>query len=244
MFSSFQYFSRALVVAGLIFIAGCASTGSVDPRDPFEGFNRSMFSFNEFMDEKLFEPVAKGYRKLLPDLMEQTISNVFSNAGDVTVIINDLLQFKFGQAISDITRLIINSTIGILGLVDVASDMGFKKHDEDFGQTLGYWGIGTGPYLVTPFFGPSSLRDVTAIAVDGMLLSPTSYINDTATRSGVMSLNYVDFKADLLDAMELINEAHFDEYEFLKNAYFQKRENQIHDGQLSPFPEEFEELDE
>ena len=237
-------FGRAILVGLLFLLSACATTGAVDPRDPYENFNRSVFSFNEFMDEKLFEPVTKGYQRFVPELIREAISNFFSNLNDVTVIINDILQFKFAQAISDITRFILNTTIGLLGLVDVATGAGLEKHNEDFGQTLGVWGFGSGPYLVTPFFGPSSFRDVSALVIDGILINPTSQLNNTTPRMGLMSLNYIDFKVEYLQAMEMVGEASFDEYEFLKNAYFQKRYSQIHDDQLPPFPEEFEELDE
>lgn len=210
-------------------LSACATTDSRDVRDPFEGFNRSTFKFNQAMDKGLFNPIAEVYDAILPEFIDRGISNFFSNLNDISVIVNDILQLKIGQAVADFARLVFNSTIGLLGFFDVSSNMGLPGHREDFGQTLAKWGFDSGPYLVIPLLGPTTLRAATGLGVDGILLNPASYINDTAYRSGLMSLNYIDFKADLLDTGELLGIAAVDEYEFVKSIYLQYRENLVHD---------------
>ena len=222
----------------LIFISGCATTGAIDERDPFEGFNRTMYSFNQGIDKVLFNPVAKFYQAITPDFIEKGISNIFNNIDDISIIANDILQLKIGQAYMDTARFIFNSTLGFAGFRDVSSQMGLVKHDEDFGQTLAVWGVGPGPYIVAPIFGPTTLRDATSLVVDDVLLNPVAYLNNNdALKAGILTLNYIDIKADLLTTNELIDEAALDQYEFTKNAYFSKRESQINDGRLEPLPD-------
>lgn len=216
----------------VLLLAGCATMGTGDPRDPLENVNRSVYSFNEFMDDHLFDPISNVYQALTPGIVDRGISNVFSNIKDISVIANDILQLKLGQAVSDLARLVFNSTIGLLGFFDISSHIGLPKHHEDFGQTLARWGFGSGPYLVLPFLGPATVRDAAGYGVD-TLINPVAYINNDAYMAGLMSLNYVDYKADLLSTGELIAEAALDEYEFIKNAYFEKRENLIHDREYS-----------
>lgn len=217
---------------------GCATTGgAADPRDPLEGFNRSMYSFNDFMDRSLFNPLGRAYKALLPDFVDRGVSNFFGNLGDVAVIANDILQGKLGQAVSDLARVVFNSTIGIGGFFDVSSHIGLPKHDEDLGQTLGRWGFGPGPYLVAPFFGPTTLRDAAGFGVQSTFLYPVAYVGHDAYRAGLMSLNYVDFKADLLGAGRILGEAALDEYDFVKNAYLDRRQNQIEDRAFGAEPE-------
>ena len=230
---------RLIICAVLIvFISGCATTGAHDERDPIEGFNRSMYSFNQGMDKFLFDPVSKFYQAITPDFVERGISNFFDNLDDISIIANDILQFKIGQAYMDTARFIFNSTLGLAGFRDVSSQMGLDKHDEDFGQTLAVWGVGSGPYIVTPFFGPTTLRDATSLIVDDVLLNPVAYLNNNdALKAGLLTLNYIDIKASLLTANELVDEAALDQYEFTKNAYFNKRESLINDGRLSPLPD-------
>ena len=221
---------RFSLILLLLFGQGCATTGGAhDPRDPMEGFNRSVYTFNEFMDDHLFDPISRAYQAVLPDFVDRGISNMFSNVGDVAVIANDILQLKLGQAVQDIARVVFNTTIGIGGFFDVSSHIGLPKHDEDLGQTLGYWGVGPGPYLVAPFFGPMTLRDAVGFGVQSTFLYPVAYIDDDAYRAGAMALNYVDFKADLLSAGRILGEAALDEYEFVKNAYLDRRQNLIED---------------
>jgi len=230
---------RLIVCAVLfVFISGCATTGVQDERDPIEGFNRSMYSFNQGMDKVLFNPIAKFYQTITPDFIERGISNFFNNIDDISIIANDILQLKIGQAYMDTARFVFNSTLGLAGFRDVSSQMGLEKHDEDFGQTLAVWGVGAGPYIVTPFFGPTTLRDSTSLIVDDILLNPVSYLNNNdALKAGILSLNYIDIKADLLTTNDLVDEAALDQYEFTKNAYFSRRESQINDGRLEPLPD-------
>ena len=197
-----------------------------------------MYGFNDFMDEHLFDPLGRAYQAVLPDFLDRGVSNMFSNLGDVGVIANDILQFKIGQAVSDIARVVFNTTIGIGGFFDVSSHIGLPKHDEDLGQTLGRWGVGPGPYLVAPFFGPMTLRDAAGFGVQTTFLMPVSYVGNDAYRAGLMSLNYVDYKADLLSAGRILDEAALDEYDFVKNAYLDRRQNQIEDRDFADGLEE------
>jgi phospholipid-binding lipoprotein MlaA len=231
--------SRLLVcVVIVIFISGCATTGAYDERDPIEGFNRTMYSFNQGMDKVLFNPVSKLYQAITPDFIEKGISNFFNNLDDISIIANDILQFKIGQAYMDTARFIFNSTLGFAGFRDVSSQMGLTKHDEDFGQTLAMWGVGSGPYIVAPIFGSTTLRDSTSLVVDDILLNPVSYLNNNdELKAAILTLNFIDIKASLLTTNDLVNEAALDQYEFTKNAYFSRRESQINDGRLEPLPD-------
>jgi phospholipid-binding lipoprotein MlaA len=231
-------FRLVLVFTLLTLASGCATTGAVDSRDPFEGFNRGVFKFNETMDNVLFTPLGKVYQAITPNPVDKGVTNFFSNLGDIAVVVNDLLQFKAGRAVSDAARFIFNSTIGLLGVIDVSTAMGLPKHNEDFGQTLAHWGVGSGPYLVMPLFGPTTLRDSTSLMVDKGFLNPVFYVDDTAVKSGLLTLNYIDFKADLLSADKLLEEAALDKYEFVKSAYFEKRANLINDGDVTGLPQE------
>lgn len=219
-------------------LSACATTGALDERDPWEGLNRGVYSFNQTMDDVLFNPIGKVYNFILPDVIDAGVSNFFSNIGQLSVIANDILQFKFDQTVNDTVRLFLNSTLGLLGFFDIASEAGLHSSKEDFGQTLAHWGVGPGPYLVVPFFGPATVRDATGFIVDKGVMNPISYIDNDLTRAGLLALNYVDFKSDLLSTSDLIGEASLDEYEFIKNAYFEKRANQISDNDFADFPEE------
>lgn len=213
-------------------LGGCATIGGTDSRDPFEGFNRGVHSFNKAIDTAIINPIGGIYRAITPDFVDRGVTNFFSNINDISVVANDLLQFKIAQAFSDAARFIFNTTLGLLGFFDVATHMDLPKHNEDFGQTLGSWGVGPGPYLVAPFFGPTSLRDTTRFAVDAALLNPIFYLDNDLLRAGLLSLNYVDFKSDLLTTSDLVEKAAIDEYEFIKNAYLERRHNQVHDSEF------------
>jgi phospholipid-binding lipoprotein MlaA len=227
--------AAALLIAALL--CGCATTGANDPRDPLENFNRSVYRFNETMDRAVFNPISRTYQAVLPDFVDRGISNVFSNLGDVPVIANDILQGKGGQAVSDFARVVFNTTIGIGGFFDVGSRIGLPKHDEDLGQTLATWGVGSGPYLVMPFLGPTTLRDAAGFGIQTTFLYPVSYVEHDGYRAGLLALNYVDFKADLLSAQRILDDAGVDSYDFVKNAYLERRENLIHDREFTPFEE-------
>lgn len=229
---------RRRVIGSLAIIsllAGCATTGgSGDPRDPYEDYNRSITDFNEYVDEEFFTPVGKAYNNITPKFLDRGITNFFSNLDDVSVIANDVLQLKLDQSVSDIARVVFNTTIGIFGFFDVSSAIGLPKHNEDFGQTLAVWGSGAGPYLVIPFFGPSTVRDVAGFGVDSTVFSPlVIIIDDVYLRTGLATLAIIDFKSDLLGTEALIDAASVDAYEFTKNAFFERRNNQIHDREMS-----------
>jgi len=227
-----HYFSHGRIIFCCLLVtmlSACATTGNRDPADPFEALNRSTFNFNKAMDKGLFNPIGELYDALLPEFVDRGISNFFSNLNDVSVIVNDILQLKIAQAVADFSRLVFNSTIGLLGFFDVSTHLGLPRHNEDFGQTLAKWGFESGPYLVIPLFGPTTLRAASSFGVDGVLLNPAAYVNNTAYRSGLMSLNYIDFKADLLSTGELLGIAAVDEYEFVKSVYLQYRDRLVHD---------------
>jgi phospholipid-binding lipoprotein MlaA len=219
-------------------LSGCAAPGPRDEHDPFEGFNRAMYKFNDAIDRAVMKPVAKGYNKVVPSPVNKGITNFFNNLGDIVVIFNDLLQFKISRAASDTARVFINSTVGLLGFIDVASSLELRKHDEDFGQTLGYWGIETGPYLVLPFLGPSTIRDTFGRAVDWQL-DPVYQVSPTNDRYWTVALRAVDTRAGLLTAGKILEEAALDPYLFMRDSYLQRRNNLVHDG--NPPPLKFEE---
>jgi len=231
---------RAAVICGalsLSLLGGCATTGN--PRDPLEPLNRAVYTFNDGFDAILVKPAAEFYRFIVPEFARTGVSNFFSNLNDVIVSVNSLLQGKFTQAGSDVGRLLVNSTVGVLGLFDVATGMGLEKHNEDFGQTLGYWGIGDGPYLVLPFLGPSNVRDTFGWAGD-VYAWPITYVKDDHWRYGLAAVRFVTLCADLLEASRILETAALDPYEFVRDAYLQRRRNQIYDGKPPPDEDDFE----
>ncbi|AYF86269.1 MULTISPECIES: VacJ family lipoprotein [unclassified Pseudomonas] len=196
--------------------------------DPWEGFNRVMFRFNDTLDTYALKPVAKGYQTVTPQFLEDGIHNVFNNVGDVGNLANDLFQAKFHNAGVDTSRLVFNTTFGLLGFFDVATTMGLQRNDEDFGQTLGYWGVSSGPYLVIPFLGPSTVRDAGGKVPDSFL-EPYPYIDHVPTRNVTRAVDVVDTRASLLSAEKLITG---DKYIFIRNAYLQNREFKVKDGEV------------
>lgn len=195
--------------------------------DPFEPVNRVVFRFNDTLDTYALKPLAQGYQKVTPDYVEQRVSNVFANLGDVVNLANGLLQGKLHDAGVDASRVLFNTTFGVFGLFDVATLMGLPRHDEDFGQTLGAWGLGSGPYLVLPFLGPSSARDAVGRLPDSFL-QPYSYM-DVAPRNVAFGLGTLDTRANLLSAERMITG---DKYVFVRNAYLQNREYRTQDGEV------------
>lgn len=198
-------------------------------RDPWEGFNRSVFAFNETLDRYAIRPVANGYQYVTPDIVEQGVSNVFDNVAELGNVVNSLLQLKFDDAGSSFARLTFNTTFGLLGVLDVATPMGIESRNEDFGQTLGYWGVESGPYLVLPFIGPSTVRDGAALVVD-YNLDPISRVDDVPSRNSLGALRLIDLRARLLKAEQIISG---DRYGFVRDAYLQRREYMINDGAVS-----------
>lgn len=217
-------------------LSACATTGALDERDPWEGFNRGVYTFNETMDNVLFDPISKVYDFITPDVLDSGITNFFSNIAQVPVIANDILQFKFDQAVNDTVRLFLNSTIGLFGFFDVSAEAGLPSSKADFGQTLAHYGVDSGPYLVLPFFGPGTVRHAAGYAVDGAL-NPIFYLDNDLTKAGLLALNFVDVKSDLLSAVDLLEEAALDKYEFTKNAYFEKRANKINGSEFTDYSE-------
>lgn len=223
------------LLATILFLSACATTsGSLDERDPWEGFNRGVYAFNETADKYLLDHVARGYDVITPDFLDNGISNFFSNIGLIPGFANDLLQLKFDKAVNDLVRFMINSSWGLLGFNDIVGSA-VPEGDEDFGQTLAHWGLGSGPYLVLPFLGPSTIRDTAGFAVDS-LMSPVTYLESDELRMGLIALNAVDIKSDLLSARDVVGEAAIDQYDFIKNAFFEKRKDQINDGAMEDFP--------
>lgn len=232
---------QALSFAFFILLSGCATTNNAG--DPLEGWNRGAQSFNDKFDDYAMKPVAKGYNWIMPEFADQGVSNFFSNINDIAVTINDLLQFKLAQTGMDGSRFLVNSTAGLGGLVDVASMIDLPKHHEDFDQTLGVWGVPAGPYLVLPLLGPSSPRGVTGLIGDAAM-NPATYVGfgafpglDSAVEAGISSgmyvLNAIDKRADNLATEKVVSEAaSVDRYEFIKNAYFQRRNYLVSDGNL------------
>ncbi len=221
--------ARLASLTMVLMLSACASTGEPDPWEPF---NRSMYRFNEKLDEYVATPLAKGYRAITPDPVDRGITRFFANLDDVQVALNNLLQGKPGLAISDAGRVVINSTIGLLGFLDPASDLGLEKHEEDFGQTLGKWGVSTGPYLVLPVIGPSNVRDAVGFAGD-WVVNPIYRRIDSATISwSLYGIRYVDRRADLLGASRVLESAAMDPYSFVRESYLQRRRHLVFDGNL------------
>jgi phospholipid-binding lipoprotein MlaA len=198
-------------------------------RDPYEGFNRSMFAVNEVVDKFAAKPVAQAYDQAVPLPVKAGIGNLFGNVSDLWVGINSALQGKFGDAGVDIGRLLVNSTIGIFGLFDVASELGLERHEEDFGQTLAVWGVNDGGYLFWPIVGPRTARDTVGWAVDNYV-DPVSNVSPISVRNSMTALRFVDIRASLLPADKVIEEAAFDKYSYIRDAYMQRRRNQVFDG--------------
>ena len=219
------------IILMTFFLNGCATTGKeyVDERDPYENINRAIFKFNDGIDKILLKPIATGYKKVIPAPIDKGISNFFDNLKEISNIVNNTLQFKFKQASSDTGRLLINSTIGLLGFLDVASDMNLPKHHEDFGQTLGAWGVGSGPYLVLPILGSSTLRD-SAGSVVGWYTDPVSHVTNIPLRIGLQTTRVIDTRADLLGASNILEKTGIDSYDLLKASFLQQRKHLIYDG--------------
>lgn len=217
-----------LLLFGCLSLTGCAVNG--DPRDPIEPVNRAIHSFNEGVDRAILKPAAKGYQAITPEFAQTGLRNFFSNLDDVTVLANDILQLKLEQSARDFLRLTFNTTFGMLGFLDIASEMGLHKNNEDFGQTLGRWGAGTGPYLVLPFFGPSNLRDALGTAVDSRHTDLARNHDDVATRNPVLAVRLIGRRAELLAAKRAMDAAALDPYEFTRDFYLERRQGLVYDG--------------
>lgn len=221
---------RALALAALALSqTGCASMAD---KDPYEKFNRSMFTFNDAVDRNALKPAASAYKTVAPQFVQAGVNNFFGNLADIWSGTNNLMQGKGERGLSDFTRVVINTTFGLGGVIDWASDAGLKKYNEDFGQTLGYWGMPSGPYVMLPLLGPSTLRDSAALPVD-IAADPWGYgLSSEATTAGVI-LRGIDQRAVLLDATNLMEGAALDRYEFIRDGYLQQRKARVFDGEDS-----------
>lgn len=215
-----------LTLSIVLLLTGCASTPNSDPKDPFESYNRKAYKFNDALDRNVLKPTAKGYNAALPKPVKIMLHNFFSNLDDVTVTLNDLLQLKFKQAASDGSRVLFNSTFGIFGLLNVTGNL--EKHNEDFGQTLGYWGVGSGPYLMLPFFGPSSVRDGVGLGGDS-LTGVITNIRDVPTRNSLYATDKIHVRAGLLENEKALDDAS-DRYTFIRDFYLARRQSLVYDG--------------
>jgi phospholipid-binding lipoprotein MlaA len=224
--------AAAVVVLTSLILAGCASQPNAkkDPRDPFEKFNRVSYKVTDAVDRAVLKPTAKGYKAVAPQFVETGVSNFFSNLNQPTVIVNDLLQAKFTPALSDTGRFLLNTTLGVGGLFDPASGVGLDRNDEDFGQTLGKWGMPSGPYLWIPFLGPSTIRDAFGTGVDAFT-DPMNYVERDVIRFSLTGLNVIDARARRLDLEETLRST-YDPYGFIRNAYLQQREYAVKDGNV------------
>jgi len=217
------------VLAFILGLGGCATGPNANPRDPLEPFNRGVYQFNDTVDVAVIKPVAIAYRDVVPQPVRRGVGNFFNNLQDAWSIVNNALQFKGWAAADSLARFGVNTFIGLGGILDVASEMKIERHTKDFGHTLGYWGVAPGPFLMLPFFGPSTVRDATALVVDvkGDL---SNLVSDVPTRNSATVLRLVDKRASLLQATTMLEEAALDKYTFTRDSYLQRRRSAIYDG--------------
>jgi phospholipid-binding lipoprotein MlaA len=227
--------SALATLATLVALGGCATGPDRNPADPLEPLNRATWRLNDALDRTVAKPVARGYNKVVPSPVRTGISNFFSNLGDVTVAFNDFAQGRFRDGMSDVTRFAVNSTFGVLGLFDVAGKSGIAKHDQDFGLTLGHYGVPSGPYLVLPLFGPSTFRDATGVGID-QYVAPTNQM-DPAWRNSLWGLNFVSARARYLDATNLLEQAALDKYLFVRDAWLAQRQSKLDEGKQQDLPD-------
>ena len=220
---------RIALAALLGVLAGCASTGERDPRDPFEPLNRGIYRFNDKVDQVVARPVARGYVRAVPVEIRDRVRNFFGNIGDVFIGVNNFLQGKFEEGVSDWARVAFNSTVGLFGIHDIATDMGYEKHNEDFGQTFGRWGARPGPYLILPILGSSTVRDGIGTGID-LYVDPLTEVRPYHLEYGLVGLRLTQTRADLLDASRILEEAALDRYVFQRDAYLQRRRSLVYDG--------------
>lgn len=224
-----RWITFVAMAAWLALATGCATGPHANPKDPLEPMNRSISQFNEVLDDNVLKPAAKGYRDVTPQLVQTGVRNVFNNLSDIWSTVNNGLQLKGRDTAESLMRSVVNTVFGIYGIFDVATEIGLERHPEDFGQTLGAWGVPNGPYLVLPLFGPSTLRDTAGMPVD----TSVDYVRNLdhiATRNSALAVRIIDKRAGLLDAGNMLNQAAIDKYSFTRDAYLQYRRNQVFDG--------------
>lgn len=233
--------ASGLLIMVLVMLTGaCAHTGDMEANgnvDPWEPFNRKIFTFNEKVDQTVIKPVSRGYRRVVPDAVRKGVGNVFRNLTEPTTIVNDVLQGKIGQAGDDFFRFLINSTFGILGWFDVATPLGMERHQEDFGQTFSVWGFARGPYLVLPLLGPSTVTDGIGLIPTTLYTDPRTMDGYTFTTFAILSVDTIDTRARLLGASKMVD-LQLDPYVFRRETYLQRREQLIHDGE-APAEEDY-----
>ncbi|ACT48796.1 MlaA family lipoprotein [Methylotenera mobilis] len=228
MYKKISYLFTSCLLA--MMVTGCASQAN---KDPLESVNRGIYKFNDVADKAVLKPVATAYKNVAPTPVRLGVNNFFSNLGTLTNVLNNLLQFKFANAFSEAGRFVINSTFGIAGFIDVAGMDKVPVHKEDFGQTLGYWGVGPGAYLVLPIAGPSSVRDATGWFVDLSTTDPITYthnIGQVRLHNQLRAAQFIDKRTELLDAKDLVDDASLDPYAFMRDAYLQRRASLVQDG--------------
>ncbi|SEJ06578.1 MULTISPECIES: VacJ family lipoprotein [unclassified Variovorax] len=225
--AKFARWTSAAAVFALV--AGCATGPNANPADPFEPFNRGVFTFNDKLDQAVLVPVSTAYVNVLPSMVRTGVNNFFGNIGDVWSFANSVAQLKLQNSAETFMRVNVNTFFGLGGLLDVATEAGIDRHDEDFGQTLGRWGVGAGPYIVLPLLGPSTLRDTVAKPVD-FYGDGINAVSDVAWRNSLTVLRVVDTRSQYLRAGRLIDDAALDKYSFTRDAFLQRRRSLIHDG--------------
>lgn len=226
---------KTILFASALLLGGCASTNpqadGEGSTDPLEGYNRAMFSFNDGVDRAVLKPVATAYQDVTPSFVQTGVSNFFGNIGDVWTMINNFLQGKVENGLNDFMRVAVNTTFGFGGMLDIASEAGIQKHKEDFGQTLGKWGVASGPYVVLPLLGPSTLRDTAALPAD-IYGDPWAYVDPVSVRNTGYVIRAVDQRSQALNATNLLEDVALDRYIFVRDAYLQRRESLVRDGAL------------
>ena len=216
----------ALALGAAVLLSGCATTAN--PKDPFEKFNRAMFSFNDTVDRVALKPAATAYKNATPGFVQTGVNNFFGNLTDLWSSLNNFAQLKGQDGMNDFMRFAVNSTLGLVGVLDIATPAGLRKHNEDLGQTLGYWGVPSGPYLMLPLLGPSTVRDTAVLPGDWWGDSWT-HVNDIPWRNSGIVLRAVDQRASVLDASNLLEDAALDRYEFIRDGYLQRRASRVLD---------------
>jgi len=224
-----QRLGKILAISLVLLLQACATVKNADVRDPWESMNRSVYNFNEVLDNIAIQPAAKAYNAVLPSPVRTGIHNFVGNLGDVWTLANTALQLKLQASAETFMRITVNTVFGLGGVLDVATEMRLEKRKEDFGQTLGYWGVKPGPYVVLPILGPSTVRDALATPID-MQGDVTQQFNDQTTRSVLTVTRILDVRSGLLESLDVIKAAALDPYSFVRDAYLQKRENDVHDG--------------
>ncbi|SCK44720.1 phospholipid-binding lipoprotein MlaA [Variovorax sp. HW608] len=218
-------------VAALVLVTGCATGPNANPADPLEPLNRQVARFNDTVDDAVLRPVATIYQRVLPSPVRTGVNNFFGNLSDIWSFVNSALQLKLQDSAQTFARVNVNTFFGLGGLLDIATEAGLDRHSEDFGQTLGRWGVPSGPYLVLPLLGPSTLRDTAALPLD-FRGDALSYVNNIPVRNSLIALRLVDLRSNLLRASQLLEDAALDRYTFTRDAFLQRRRSEVYEGNL------------